>query len=137
MLCEHLFQGIAPSPVQASLTALVPIPQNSLRPRSTTKENRKNNVNVNDNDNRKRFFSESGFFPLMMFPVARQQALMEGLVLRVRSQAQGHDSSTRLEEQTSLEGFLLFSFKAHSAYQPKRGQRNRQPLSYQSLSTSS
>ncbi|MBO4642279.1 MAG: hypothetical protein J5661_05435 [Bacteroidaceae bacterium] len=46
----------------------------------------------------------------MMFPVARQQALMEGLVLRVRSQAQGHDSSARLEEQNIIREVLKVFF---------------------------
>ena len=40
MLCEHRFQGIGSSSVQASLTALDPIPYNSLRLCSTTKKNK-------------------------------------------------------------------------------------------------
>ena len=50
--------------------------------------------------------SDTVFLPLMMFSVAKQQALMTGLVLRARSQAQSYGSSAMLEEQkTSAEGF--------------------------------
>ena len=53
--------------------------------------------------------SDTGFLPLMMFCVAKQQALMTGQVLRACSQAQSHGSSAMLEEQKhqqrGFEGF--------------------------------
>ena len=53
--------------------------------------------------------SDTVFLPLMMFSVAKQQALMTGLVLRARSQAQSHDSSAMLEEQKHQQrGFECF-----------------------------
>ena len=53
--------------------------------------------------------SDTMFWPLMMFAVARQRVMMAGLVLRACTQAKSHDSSTMLEEQNIIRGvFQVF-----------------------------